>query len=367
MQLLADRRRSRCRSDQLAQLGLELGVLVAQREHLALGERDRVTAVRMRHRHVGDHVGVILEEVWDCRAGSRDGPSRPSIAASSSFVALRRAARQTPLAFEHALRGPGHRHRRVPSPATRSSARRRASAPERGAIEQAAPYAGDHRGAGAGAASERFAGAALADAQANVSAIDHLHVAGVHARGKARMALDAAGPRVVTGAASTSATTCTACGLPIDSTETCTRRTLDVQRVEDAAAAAANGTSSASKRGTPMSTVTLPSASRRGTMTPPAVSTRDLARVGEAALAHEDDEAARAVAALLDFAAVGVEDPVAKVDVRAACGRSTTSTWSQPTPKRRSARRATRAAASVERAAGGVDARRSRCRGPASW
>ncbi len=32
-------------------------------------------------------------------------------------------------------------------------------------------------------------------------------------------------------------------------------------------------------------------------------------------IAHELDEAARAVAALLDLAAVGVEDPVAEVDV----------------------------------------------------
>src|SRR6185295_9599804 len=40
----------------------------------------------------------------------------------------------------------------------------------------------------------------------------------------------------------------------------------------------------------------------------------DLALAGEAPGAHELDEAARAVAALLDFAAVGVEDAIAEVD-----------------------------------------------------
>ena len=41
----------------------------------------------------------------------------------------------------------------------------------------------------------------------------------------------------------------------------------------------------------------------------------DLALVGQAVVAHEHDEAARAVAALLDLAAVGVEDAVAEVRV----------------------------------------------------
>ena len=43
----------------------------------------------------------------------------------------------------------------------------------------------------------------------------------------------------------------------------------------------------------------------------------NLTLVREPPVAHEPDEAARAVAALLDLAAVGVEDPVAKVDVGA--------------------------------------------------
>ena len=48
-------------------------------------------------------------------------------------------------------------------------------------VEQAAADAGHHRRARAGAARERLAGAALPHAQPNVSAIDDLHVARVHA------------------------------------------------------------------------------------------------------------------------------------------------------------------------------------------
>ena len=77
-------------------------------------------------------------------------------------------------------------------------------------------------------------------------------------------------------------------------------------------------------------------------MIPPAVSTRSTPLVGEPLVAHEPHEAARAVAALLDLAAVGVEDPVAESRLGRIVGASTTSTWSQPTPKRRSARRRAR-------------------------
>jgi hypothetical protein len=53
---------------------------------------------------------------------------------------------------------------------------------------------------------------------------------------------------------------------------------------------------------------------------------------------NETHEAARAVAALLDLAAVGVEDAIAEIDARLpAC--STSRIWSQPMPKWRSASR----------------------------
>ena len=75
--------------------------------------------------------------------------------------------------------------------------------------------------------------------------------------------------------------------------------------------------SAGAKRGTPMSTVTSPSSCSTGSISPPAVSTRIARRVVRPAVADELDEAARAVAALLDLAAVGVVDPVAEVGVGA--------------------------------------------------
>ncbi len=82
------------------------------------------------------------------------------------------------------------------------------------------------------------------------------------------------GPSAVTGAPATSATTCTACGLPIETTLTSTVRPSTSSGWVVASRSATNGISAGAKRGTPMSTVTLPSSPRIGTITPPAVSTR---------------------------------------------------------------------------------------------
>ena len=125
--------------------------------------------------------------------------------------------------------------------------------------------------------------------------------------------------------------TCTACGLPIDSTATSTdgvaaRPPAATARSRlgsrGARPAASNGTRARSKIGAPMSTVTRPSSSRRSSITPDIVSharARVLSR--QALVAHEAHEAARAVAALLDLAAVAVEDAVAEIDARARrCG-----------------------------------------------
>jgi hypothetical protein len=54
----------------------------------------------------------------------------------------------------------------------------------------------------------------------------------------------------------------------------------------------------------------------------------------------EADEAARAIAALLDLAAIGIENPVAEIDIRPESAFSTSKIWSQPTPKWRSAKKA---------------------------
>jgi hypothetical protein len=76
------------------------------------------------------------------------------------------------------------------------------------------------------------------------------------------------------------------------------------------------GTSRGSKRGAPMSTVTWPESSTFGRMMPAAGLHGDLALVREPLVQDEAREAARAVAALLDLAAVGVVDAIAEVVAR---------------------------------------------------
>ena len=216
---------SAAEADQLAELGRQLGILLAQREDLALGDRDRVAAVRMRHEDLRDLVRIVLEELRDS-ASDIPATSRVSIAdrlssrcRRSVFICRRvadRMRRHRPLALEHVAAGPFIRTG-CPSPCQPI-----VSAPPRvctrtSCVEQAATNACDDRGARAGAASERLARAALVHAQPNVSAIDDLHVTRVRRAPESADAARSAGPRSSTGAASTSATTCTACGLPIDS------------------------------------------------------------------------------------------------------------------------------------------------------
>ena len=62
-----------------------------------------------------------------------------------------------------------------------------------------------------------------------------------------------------------------------------------------------------------MSTVMLPSSSRRGAITPAMVSTLMLLFCGQAFFADEFDKRARAVAALFHFAAIVVIDAVAEI------------------------------------------------------
>src|SRR5689334_10084664 len=84
------------------------------------------------------------------------------------------------LAFERGLGRPGHPHRRavaVPLDREPAAARRDVD----GRREDAEADADDHRGARAGAARKRLAGAAFPDAQARRVAPDDLHEAGVDA------------------------------------------------------------------------------------------------------------------------------------------------------------------------------------------
>jgi hypothetical protein len=60
--LFADRIVFLAELQQLAHLAFELLVLVAQRQHLAFGDRDRSPPMRMRNDHIGDQIRVLLEE-----------------------------------------------------------------------------------------------------------------------------------------------------------------------------------------------------------------------------------------------------------------------------------------------------------------
>ena len=86
--------------------------------------------------------------------------------------------------------------------------------------------------------------------------------------------------------------------------------------LREAAQVLSNGRLAGSKSGGPMSTVTRPSSPRRSSSRRFMVSTASVRLVGEALVAHDSDEAARAVAALLDLvAAAAVEDAIAEVDL----------------------------------------------------
>ena len=63
MHLFADRIVLLAELEQLVHLDLELLVLVAQAQHLALGDRDRPPAVRMRDHHVRHQLRMLLEEL----------------------------------------------------------------------------------------------------------------------------------------------------------------------------------------------------------------------------------------------------------------------------------------------------------------
>ena len=190
-----------------------------------------------------------------------------------------------------------------------------------GESSEPAPDARDHRRACAGPARERLAGAALPNAQANGSAIDDLHVTRVDAIRKSRMALDRRAPASRPAPRRRRRTTCTACGLPIDSAEmrTVVPPTSSVSSTAPVAADERDLLRAKSRHAHVDGDLAVGLEPRHDE--PAGGFDADLALVGQPAIAHEHDEAARAVAALLDLAAVGVEDPVAKVGVAAARAR----------------------------------------------
>ena len=171
-------------------------------------------------------------------------------------------------------------------------------------IEQAARDAGHHRGAGAGAARQRLARAALPDAQRNAVAVEHLHVAGVHPLRKARVRFEQRALRRDRRARHV--------GHQLHRVRIAHRQDGGL----DLPALHVELFGHRTARACPCRRVTSPSASRRGRIVPPSVSHLDLRLPGQPAGMHELHEAARAVAALLHLAAVGVEDAVAEVAPR---------------------------------------------------
>ena len=204
------------------------------------------------------------------------------------------------LAFVHRDRGAFHRHRIVaagPSDGQRAAARldlhRR--------IEQPARDAGDHRGAGAGAAGERLAGAALPHAQRDAVAVEHLHVARVHPVGKARVDLD---QRPLGGHRRARHV-----GHDLHRVRVAHRQDGDVEHAGRCTFSRSSTGRDGRAHVHAHLAVGLEARPDRAAQRLDA----DLALLRQALAVHELHEAARAVAALLDLAAVGVEDAVAEV------------------------------------------------------
>ena len=133
------------------------------------------------------------------------------------------------------------------------------------------------------------------------------------------------GPSAATSAVSTSSTRCTACGLPIDSTATSTLPSISssghnsksLKRARHHARGQEGNVLELEVRRFHVDGDAAVVAQLQFDL---AVDGLDLdaALVGQAALAHEAHEAARAVAAMFDLVAAGVEDAVAEVHARRA-------------------------------------------------
>src|SRR5882762_444825 len=218
-------------------------------------------------------------------------------AISSAFIAFSYLDRS----LEDGLRGALHPHRIVaagPRDGQRSAARRHLH----GRIEQAAQDARHDRRARPRAAGQRLARAALPHAQRDAMPVQHLQVASIHAAGKARVMLeqrplrrhrrrldvghDLHGVRIAYRQYRY------LCGFPVNFNSFYQRRTEGRGPHLDADFAVG----------------LEPLHDRAGEGLD-----AEFALRGEAFLVHELHEAARAVAALLDLAAVGVEDAVAEV------------------------------------------------------
>jgi hypothetical protein len=97
-------------------------------------------------------------------------------------------------------------------------------------IEQSARNSGDNGGAGAGSASQRLAGTALEHAQ-RIEWRPVICMKPAFTRCGKRGCASICGPCTATGAQSTSATTCTACGLPMETAVISTFAAIEFERL----------------------------------------------------------------------------------------------------------------------------------------
>jgi hypothetical protein len=214
---------------------------------------------------------------------------------------MRRKRAKLQGAFVHGFGRPLHPHRIVtagPRHGQRSAARFHAHR----RIEQAARDPCDRRRAGTGAAGERLAGAALPHSQRDAMAIGYLHVAGVDAVGEARMALE---PRSLRR----DGRRCNV-GNHLDRVRIAHRHDGELERL----AVELDALEGRPARCAHVDAHFAVGFQARRDAAAERIDA-DVALGGQAPAVHELHEAARAVAALLDLAAVGVEDAVAEIDV----------------------------------------------------
>src|SRR5690606_3459361 len=233
------------------------------------------------------------------------GLVRRKMATSSGLIGCARFS-YLDLSFEDALRRAFHPHRIVaarPTDGQRAAARLNANR----RIDHAAENPGDRRRAGAGAAGERLAGAALPDAKHDLVTVAHFHVARVHPLREARVVLE---QRALRAHRRRLGARHDLHGMRIAHGED---RGVDLvpahAQALDERLAVARG---------PHVDAHLAVVLQAGGDRSRQRLDEDLALVGEPLGVHELDEAARAVSALLDFAAVGVEDAVAEVGLAPA-------------------------------------------------
>src|SRR5437870_3644497 len=244
-------------------------------------------------------------------SNNRRSRSRPSLHPCPSSSSLRDA----PFPLENGFRRAGHQHgASVASPCDRHHAA--ASRYAHGRIDQPAANPRDYGRAGARAARERLSRAALPYPQANVSAIDDLHVTGVDPSRKARMRLDA---RALCRDGRRARIDDHLDGVRVAERQRRYHdgRAVDIQRLDGFPGSADERNIGRAKLRCAHVHGDLAIRRQHGLDDSARRLDAHCALVGQSARAHEMHEAARAVAALFDLFAVGVEDSITKVDVSA--------------------------------------------------